>query len=76
MSGSGDCKERSKVAIGGIRFDGQVLINDSPKGLLLMIRSCAETGEVLVSIRDAYAYGSKAIQLVRASSMLRLGLLG
>jgi hypothetical protein len=31
-----DCKERSKVAIGGIRFDWQCLINEDPKGLLLM----------------------------------------
>ena len=51
---------------------GNVLINEDPRGLLLMNALCAETGEVLVSIRDAYAYGRNGLQLEGTSSTNQL----
>ena len=51
---------------------GNVLINEDPRGLLLMNAHVQKTGEVLVSIRDAYAYGRNGLQLEGTSSTNQL----
>ena len=68
----GIARKDRRLQSGGIRFDWQRPNQRRSERIAAHECSCAETGEVLVSIRDAYAYGRNGLQLEGTSSTNQL----